>query len=441
MSQSLILLFSGAYKQLRTSNSDVRQQFFWWMGKFFAELCLVFGSSSSVGLYDRLAKVFLVIAAKLSQMPRDQVEQIIDDTVAAGTKSQVQKFYFKYREVAMDCGVKLAPEDNPKKAFAARQEGEVFGVNYNTVSWTWWLSEEKLGVIIDMLLKLEEGSEHTLLFLKRITGKLMAYRRLVPQGKFHLGQLVKVSSSGSNCDMMRIVTVSDWARYEAWFWRTMLPFCAHRVRLPDPDSHLPPWALHAFTDSAGGVPNSWGRGAGAVMEDGWWSYLPWGDVINSNLTFVDGVLYRNKMSAWELVGPLLVLTAGVERVRDQSLVVPVDNDGSVKIFQKGWCTSCVLCSTLVLAISEVAAAINCKIEIVQITRCSNTMASAADAISKGDIRKLRSLVANTSSAPAKVPKALISWVANPVGDRRLGEKLLLEMGVERNLLGHQSDFI
>ena len=296
-------------------------------------------------------------------------------------------------------------------------------------------------VRVEMLLQLEEGREHTLLFLKRITGKLMAYRRLVPQGRFHLGQLVKASTSGSNCDMGRIVTVSDWARYEAWFWRTMLPFCAHRARLPDPDFHLPPWTLHAYTDSAGGVPRGWGRGAGAVMEDGWWSYLPWGDVINSHRVFEDGVMYRCKMSAWELVGPLLVLTAGMEKVRDRSLVVPVDNDGSVKIYKKGWCTSCILCSTLALAISEIAAAINCRIEIVQITRCSTRLAEAADAISKGDIRKLRSLVPNTSPAPARVPKVLISWVANPVGDRKLGEKLLAEMRVAKNLLGHQTAFI
>ena len=45
-----------------------------------------------MGLYDRLAKVFLYTATVLSKMPRDQVEQIIDDVVAAGTKKQVVQF-------------------------------------------------------------------------------------------------------------------------------------------------------------------------------------------------------------------------------------------------------------------------------------------------------------------------------------------------------------
>ena len=103
---------------------------------WFAELCLVFGGASSVGLYDRLAKVFLYTATVLSMMPKDQVEQIIDDVVAAGTKGEVTRFYRKYREVAEDCGVQLAPEDDPNKAFAAAQGGEVFGIQYCTRSFT-----------------------------------------------------------------------------------------------------------------------------------------------------------------------------------------------------------------------------------------------------------------------------------------------------------------
>ena len=55
-----------------------------------------------MGLFDRLAKVFLLVSTVLSGMPGDQVEQIIDDVVACGTQKQVQRFYRKYREVADD---------------------------------------------------------------------------------------------------------------------------------------------------------------------------------------------------------------------------------------------------------------------------------------------------------------------------------------------------
>ena len=75
-------------------------------------------------------------------------------------KRQVEDFYWKYREVAGDCGVQLAPEDDPKKAFSASQTGEVFGVLYDTESFTWWLREDKVAEIIHMLLMLEQTAKH-----------------------------------------------------------------------------------------------------------------------------------------------------------------------------------------------------------------------------------------------------------------------------------------
>ena len=433
--------WSGAYKQLRTQKADVRQQFFEWCGKYFAELCLVFGGSSSVGLYDRLAKVFKYSATQLSMIPGDQVQQIIDDVVGCGTKRQVNSFYHKYREIAGDCGIKLAPEDDPSKAFPASRTGEVFGINYCTLTWSWWLGERKLGVVINMLLKMEESSIHSLRFVKTVVGKLIHLRLLVPQGKYHLGQLIRMSKAGPDEDLGREIQLSDWARAEAWYWRCLLPFCARKVVLPNPDFCHPPWALHAYTDAAGGSIDNLGRGVGAVIAPDWWCYLPWGSVINSTYKkFDDGKLFKNKMSAWELVGPLLVLTAGVERVKNRRLVVPVDNAGSVAIYNKGWCTSCMLSTTVALAISEVAASINCQLEIVKITRCSNALAEAADAVSKADFYKMRRLMPGASIGPARVPRALLVWVNNPVEDRNLGARILREMGVERNILGYQGAF-
>ena len=165
-----------------------------------------------------------------------------------------------------------------------------------------------------------------------------------------------------------------------------------------------------------------GHGTGAVIAPHWWCYLPWGcdSLINSNKKFENGKFYRDKMCAWELVGPLMTLTAGADLVRNRNVLIPVDNQGSVSIYKKGWCTSCMLCTTLTLAISEVAASINCKVEIVKITRCSNQLAEAADAISKVDFWRMRRMMPGANMEPARVPTELVRWVKNPVADRKLG---------------------
>lgn len=100
----------------------------------------------------------------------------------------------------------------------------------------------------------------------------------------------------------------------------------------------------------------------------------------------------------------------------------------------------MLCTTLTLAISEVAASINCKLEIVKITRCSNELAEAADAISKAEFQRMRRRMPGASLGPARVPRALVEWVKYPVADRKLGARILHEMGIERNILGHQGMF-
>ena len=124
-------------------------------------------------------------------------------------------------------------------------------------------------MVINMLLKMEESSIHSLRFVKTVVGKLIHLRLLVPQGKYHLGQLIRMSKAGPDEDLGREIQLSDWARAEAWYWRCLLPFCARRVVLPNPDLCHPPWALHAYTNAAGGSIDNLGRGVGAVIAPDW----------------------------------------------------------------------------------------------------------------------------------------------------------------------------
>jgi len=68
-----------------------------------------------------------------------------------------------------------------------------------------------------MLSMLEQTAEHKLKFLKRIVGKLIHYCLMVPNGKFYLGQLIKVSKSNQGDDLERMVRMTDWTRAEAWY--------------------------------------------------------------------------------------------------------------------------------------------------------------------------------------------------------------------------------
>ena len=75
------------------------------------ELCLIFGTSSSVGIYDRVAKVVLAIALLVARFPEDLVCQHLDDVCAAGPADTgaLEGFERAYKGVAAQVGVRLAP--------------------------------------------------------------------------------------------------------------------------------------------------------------------------------------------------------------------------------------------------------------------------------------------------------------------------------------------
>jgi len=86
--------WSDAYKHLHVKKDDLNLQWFSWLGKFFRELCLIFGSSSSPGLYDRLAKTVLDIVLRIANFPKAWICQHLDDTAAACPSNDTAIFRF-----------------------------------------------------------------------------------------------------------------------------------------------------------------------------------------------------------------------------------------------------------------------------------------------------------------------------------------------------------
>jgi hypothetical protein len=91
----------------------------------------------------------------------------------------------------------------------------------------------------------------------------------------------------------------------------------------------------------------------------------------------------------ELIGPLVAVCTSPELNPQGPMRIWVDNAGSVRIWQKGYSSSCALCTTLVKAIATVAAGVRCRVGIEKITRCSNKDALYADMLSKAQFRQFR----------------------------------------------------
>ena len=141
----------------------------------------------------------------------------------------------------------------------------------------------------------------------------------------------------------------------------------------------------------------------------------------------DGKNLGHKLSAWELLGPLLTLVCGGNRLTGKQVEVYVDNAGSVIMWAKGWSTVCDLCNSLLVAIHQVSTALACELFVSNIGRCSNREAVAADALSKCDMKRFLDNMPEANIVPEEVPGALLQWIENPMPDRKLGERILSEM--------------
>ena len=419
--------WSDAYKHISVCSADLPLQWFEWAGMCFAELCLVFGSASSAGIYDRLAKVVLHCVLHSSGFPKDWTIQHLDDVCAAAPAGSpaLQVFDDHFQRVASELGVKLAPRDDPEKSFGPSTSGTVLGVHYDTVRWTWEIPQAKLIRLLHSLRDMIDAEVIVMDQLWSVVGKILHVHALLPDGRFHLFHLLKANCAST--DPKFLVTPSPELRQQLWFWFSLLRTCSSVASIPPPAPFVPPWAVPVYTDAAGGSWSTPGLGCGAVSAS-WWLYLPWSRAINTGRLTGQGQKLDRCMSALELVGPLAALCAAPSSFRNYAARFWVDNAGSVFIWHKGYSMSCDISTTLVSALAVVAANLGCRVEIVKVLRCSTPLASMADALSKADFARFRDLSRAAGLSlplePLMVPRELSLWLQDPRPDWELGHRLL-----------------
>jgi hypothetical protein len=426
--------WASAYKHLAVRAQDLELQFFNWLGKDFIELMLIFGGASSAGLYDRLAKTVLDIVVRASKFPPKMVIQYLDDVCAAAPRgcSSLSKFVSVYREIAEEIGVQLAPLTDPDKAFNQSTQGVVLGVHYDTVSWTWSIPQEKLARVLSQIrsfLSEEYVQQHEMWSL---VGRILHYAPLVPSGKFNIGELIIAGAESK--DRYHMVHLKADIKRQLYFWWLMLKTTSGLATIPAPD-RFPAWTRNYYTDASGGSALSPGHGTGGIGEN-FWFLVPWGSKINSGTRHSDGRRLSRKMSALELVGPLICVAADQPTCRGLPMRIWVDNAGSVAIWRKGYSTRCGLCTILVKAISRVAAHYGSSVNIEKITRCSNTGAELADELSKGRFEAFKRKLPDSWTLPldpAWIPPSILLWIANPSVDHNLGDKILHDIAVKHDV--------
>ena len=168
---------------------------------------------------------------------------------------------------------------------------------------TWFLRQDKITIILNIIEEIRDDGEASARVLKKICGKLIDIKDLIPGAKFHLAHLIIASSSVNERENLdEVLEVDDWCRADLHYFSLTLPAYSRRTKLQDPDKRPSPWSIKSYTDAAGGSTESMGRGVGMTIFPNMWTYVPWGKRINQGWTAYDGKSLAHKSphgSCWD----------------------------------------------------------------------------------------------------------------------------------------------
>ena len=190
---------------------------------------------ASVGIYDRADKVILFLALQKAEVPPHlAIQHLVDVCYAAPEKSEKSdRFYRAYLEVCEELNVRLADLTQKDKIFEPRTDGQVLGIDYDGLEMVWYLSEEKMGSIMELIEKLREDGEGTARKMKKLCGKLVDIRDLVEGAKYYLAHLIMAANVFSEKeDMEKMVQEEKWLERDLSFFSMVLPvYSSYRIRI------------------------------------------------------------------------------------------------------------------------------------------------------------------------------------------------------------------
>ena len=110
--------WQDAYKHVKVNIDDIHLQCVQFLGKYFFECSLVFGTSSSPSIFDRISDIARALNCIQTLFKWDWTLKQLDDLIPFGYRELVEKFEAAYVELCKVLGIRLAENDGSAKTFS-----------------------------------------------------------------------------------------------------------------------------------------------------------------------------------------------------------------------------------------------------------------------------------------------------------------------------------
>ena len=192
-----------------------------------------------MGIYDRFARLIVLIVVGLLCCPRKLIVQHLDDVCMIGSEKMVREFYDTYKEVCSDVGISLqdARDAADDKAFKPTQRGSMLGVWFDTNSWIWWISEMKVLRYVHLVLQMLKVDLVSQREIWSVVGKILYVSCLIPGSKYHISELLKINNMSK--DRHEMVLLTKKAKSQLKWWIPMLRLAGRGLPIPGPFESCP----------------------------------------------------------------------------------------------------------------------------------------------------------------------------------------------------------
>ena len=432
-----------AYKLIKNRRDQWRLFGFKWLGRYFFDTTMVFGSKVAPENFDSLPETLVNMACQESGLPKSRVFRQLDDVPAvapAGSK-KIERFGAAYKKFCGAVGVPLAPFCSIReKAFELSTSGTVLGIKFDTEKLAWSLPADKAEGIRRRIRKFRAMKSCNLREVQKVHGKLADFAQMCPFMKaFRYNLLELLRSFSGRQGERRLITAGVKADLEIWERAVVstegwIPIASQRG--------LPPLSSLEFHSDAAGAAFDWGSGQGvnttvpgdrgvAVLGAGpggkMLAVIRWPD----SLVFEDvgGVTrFRGHRSGLlEMAGLFLPFICIPNEVKGRHVVIHVDNMEVVAAWERRVSKGDPELAVLVRALHIVEAFLECKVYVTHVKRCSTPEATLADHFSQA------STITEDNRRAVRgwrvfSPKGVIfKWLANPGRNWSLGRELVEEI--------------
>ena len=426
----------NAYKNIPCRLKDLWLQGFRWCGKFFVDISQIFGAIAAVSNFDTVGHTVKSLAHTYSSIPRNLVHKQLDDVplVAPKKSGWCQEFSSVYTSLCKSLNIQLASECPLKeKAFMNSTRGKVLGIEFDSEKLTWRLPEDKRVDYINSILTFIDNQEQNEKNTEEILGKLNFVSTMCPfmrTYKVNLKEYLKtIKLSESTSCPLPVECLSDlnvWLRFlqdnKNW-----VPIC--------PKTCHPPLRHKTFTTDAAGwsadsLDSAVGFGCIGLGEEGeivfanqsLWNLPGMGRSRDNKEKFLG-----NKTTSLEFSGILIPFLLEPELMKNQHILIQVDNIGCVFAWENGYSKQDNLASILVRVLVVLASRLNCIVHVHHHPRNTSWESRLADRLSRERTTTPQDKDLLRSFGKRNLPNSFKDWMSRPTEDWDLPIKILNDM--------------